>query len=586
MGSTERTGRPAALRGHLRSQGHGCFKVLLHCAVLHGLALVLCALVVAAGHGPAQAQTIACAGTENPATTSSVVFDAAAQTCNIVNSNVGAVAVGSLRLTLAPTANPDIIAAGATPILNTASANLNLFTTCSGPIATAALTCEFQANPLPSGTYVIANDSSGPLITMTVQVVASLNSLNVISATITIAATTPGPQAVSQQQLGSEVMLREAGRNVGEGTQNAVADRFFEEDGSQGSFDDTSGAAYVSLRGMRMAARDRLKRRIEIANGTYVAPRVGIGAGLGAGTGAGIDRDAQNAIATAFPDAAPVNDGSSDAGSNGLLSYDDLTDPLLMAETSRWNVWVRGSFTHFDGDAFSGNTWNGISGLDYRYTANIIIGALAGYESGDFDFDATNGAFEGTGFTTGAYVGVRLADNLVMDAFLTHTWLDYDNRAGTATGETDATRLMVSVNVSGRYQMTDSLIFEPNARVFYAHEDQDAYALSSGTAIAANSIDSGRLSLGPKLRYLLPDTSNGNWSVFVSTHGEFDFSSEVQTSSALPDFDDLVTARIGFGLDGTLLNGWMVSLAGDLGGLGSGSFVSYTGTGKVRVPLN
>jgi hypothetical protein len=30
----------------------------------------------------------------------------------------------------------------------------------------------------------------------------------------------------------------------------------------------------------------------------------------------------------------------------------------------------------------------------------------------------------------------------------------------------------------------------------------------------------------------------------------------------------------------------MVSLAGDVGGLGSGSFTSYTGTGKVRVPLN
>jgi outer membrane autotransporter protein len=191
-----------------------------------------------------------------------------------------------------------------------------------------------------------------------------------------------------------------------------------------------------------------------------------------------------------------------------------------------------------------------------------------------------------TGFTTGAYVGVKLSETLVMDAFLTHTWLDYDNRAGTATGETDATRIMVSVNMSGRYGITDSLTLEPNIRLFYAHESQDAYTLSNGTAIAANGIDSGRLSLGPKLRYLLPDQSNGNWSVFVSAHGEYDFSSEVQTSTALPDFDDLVTARLGAGIDGTLLNGWMIQLAGDVGGLGSGSFVSYTGTGRVRIPLN
>jgi outer membrane autotransporter protein len=350
-----------------------------------------------------------------------------------------------------------------------------------------------------------------------------------------------------------------------------------------------------------MAARDRLKRRIEIANGTYVAPR--------AGSGARVDRDVhsingqaingqaisgqaingQSAIAAAFPDAPPVSDGTvgADDGSEALLGYDDLSPALLgEMEASRWNVWMRGTFTHFDGDAFSGDTWHGIGGVDYRYTSNILIGALAGYEGGDFEFSSTNGAFDGTGFTTGAYVGVKLSETLVMDAFLTHTWLDYDNRAGTATGETDATRIMVSVNMSGRYGITDSLTLEPNIRLFYAHESQDAYTLSNGTAIAANGIDSGRLSLGPKLRYLLPDQSNGNWSVFVSAHGEYDFSSGVQTSTALPDFDDLVTARLGAGIDGTLLNGWMIQLAGDVGGLGSGSFVSYTGTGRVRIPLN
>jgi hypothetical protein len=400
----------------------------------------------------------------------------------------------------------------------------------------------------------------------------------------------------SQQQSGSNAMFNQAGQNTGQGIQNAVAEQLFGGDGTQGSFGNTNGTAYVSLRGMRMAARDRLKRRIQIANGTYVAPR--------AGSGARVDRDVhsisgqaisgqaingQSAIAAAFPDAPPVSDGTvgADDGSAALLGYDDLSPALLGdMEASRWNVWMRGTFTHFDGDAFSGDTWHGIGGVDYRYTSNILIGALAGYEGGDFEFSSTNGAFDGTGFTTGAYVGVKLSETLVMDAFLTHTWLDYDNRAGTATGETDATRIMVSVNMSGRYGITDSLTLEPNIRLFYAHESQDAYTLSNGTAIAANGIDSGRLSLGPKVRYALPDTSNGNWSVFVSAHGEYDFSSEVQTSTALPDFDDLVTARLGAGIDGTLLNGWMIQLAGDVGGLGSGSFTSYTGTGRVRIPLN
>jgi hypothetical protein len=395
-------------------------------------------------------------------------------------------------------------------------------------------------------------------------------------------------QSQSQQSAGANVMFNQAGQNMATGIGNAIGEAFGSGAGNSvsGNIDDGtgSGSAYVSLRGMRSASQDRLKRRIAIANGTYVAPR--------AGSGAGLDSEGQQAIAAAFPDAAPAVSYGTAHGStdgqvdDGLFSYDTLVDPLLKAETSRWNVWVRGTVTHFDGDAFSGDTWNGIAGADYRYNPDIIVGGLVGYEVGDFNFDTTNGAFEGTGFTTGAYVGVKLSDGLVLDAFLTHSWLGYDNRAGTATGDTDATRLMVSLNITGRHQLTENLVIEPNARVFYAHESQDAYRLSDGSVVGANSIDSGRLSIGPTFRYFIPDTSKGVWSVKASAHAEFDLSSEKQTSSALPDFNGLVSARLGAGVDGTLVNGWMVSLAGDVGGLGSGSFVSYTGTGKVRVPLN
>ena len=73
-------------------------------------------------------------------------------------------------------------------------------------------------------------------------------------------------------------------------------------------------------------------------------------------------------------------------------------------------------------------------------------------------------------------------------------------------------------------------------RLVLAHERQDAYTLSDATAVAANRVDSGRISLGPRLRYAAND--------------------------------------------------WSISLAGDLGGIGSGDFTSYTGTGRLRIPLN
>jgi hypothetical protein len=390
----------------------------------------------------------------------------------------------------------------------------------------------------------------------------------------------PTSQIESQQQAGSTAMSHMAGQNVATGVSSAIGEAFRGSHGPSfsGSYDNGlgSGSAYMSLRGMRTPSQERLNRRVAISNGTYQPARAGSSTN---------HANAQAAIASAFPSADASSTATAGEGSD-LMGYGTYADPLVHTETSHWNAWIRGSFSHFDGDAFSGDAWNGIAGVDYRLSDAVLLGALAGYEVGDFEFSSTNGAFDGEGFTTGAYVGVKISENLVMDAFITHSWLGYDNRAGTATGETDATRLMLSMNLTGRHDLTTNLVVEPNIRVFYAHESQDGYSLSDATAIGENTIDSGRVSLGPTFRYRIPHTASGQWSLKASVHGEYDLSSETQTSTALPDFDGLVSARLGLGVDGTLLNGWMISLDGDVGGLGSGSFTSYTGTAKLRMPLN
>ncbi len=270
----------------------------------------------------------------------------------------------------------------------------------------------------------------------------------------------------------------------------------------------------------------------------------------------------------------------------GFMSSPQPATAQGLNDAPRFNVWARGTFTHYDGDAFSGDTWNGVVGFDYLLTDDVLIGLLGGYENGDFTFQTNDGAFDGAGLSLGAYVGVRLAESIVLDGFLTHAWLDYDNRSGTATGSTDATRTMISVNVTGQYEIADGFFFEPNARVFYAHERQDAYDLSDGTGVAANSVDSGRLSIGPRLRYAFSDDATGSWSFYASLHGEYDLSTEVQTDTTLPDFDGLLSARAALGVSTTLLNGWSISFDGDVGGLGSGTFTSYSGSGKIRIPFN
>lgn len=371
-------------------------------------------------------------------------------------------------------------------------------------------------------------------------------------------------QTTSQQNAGSNVLFQQAGTNISTGVGNAIAERFSGGDGTQASFagDGSSLSAYVSLHGIGHAARDRRAQRLamyETDSALGAIEMVSASAGR-------VEDDAANAL--------------------GFLSSPHPVGAQDQNDAPRFNVWARGTFTHYDGDGFSGDTWNGVVGFDYLITDDVLIGLLGGYENGDFTFQTNDGAFDGAGLSLGAYVGVRLAQSILLDGFLTHAWLDYDNRSGTATGSTDATRTMISVNVTGQYEIVDGFFFEPNARVFYAHERQDAYDLSDGTGVAANVVDSGRVSVGPRLRYTHHDSASGTWSVHASLHGEYDLSSEAQTDTTLPDFDGLLSARAALGVSTTLRNGWSISLDGDIGGLGSGAFTSYTGSGKIRIPLN
>ncbi|GAB5510110.1 MAG: hypothetical protein Rhims3KO_15110 [Hyphomicrobiales bacterium] len=380
-----------------------------------------------------------------------------------------------------------------------------------------------------------------------------------------------GPSAVeqigSQSSVGSSLMTQSASQNVSTGVGNAIAERFF--GGGVSSFDGagSSASGYVSTAGFQTLLRNQRSERFAPSDRPILN---------------GLD-----AIDAAFADGGTANTGA-DGVSPYVLGADPVrrdtpvTPTLAITSPTTVNAWVRGSFTHYDGDAFSGNTWNGVAGIDYLLSDGVLVGLLAGYENGDFDFDTTNGAFEGSGLTAGAYVGIKLTDSIVADAFLTHSWLTYDTRSGTATGTTDATRWLASLNVTGQYAIAERLVLEPNALFFYAHENRDAYTLSDATVVAENSVDSGRLSVGPRLRYSVSDS----WTAVASLQGEYDFSSETQTNTTLPDFDGLLSARFGLGLDGTFANGWSLSLSGDVGGIGSGDFLSYTGTGKLRIPLN
>ena len=471
-----------------------------------------------------------------------------------------AVSVNYVTLDLQPGDAVTMVGTGVVLVVQTPAEGAS--STDIDPVIQANLTAE---TPEPTNTFIATSAGTHHLGAL------ETGGVSLLTGSFTCSVFDPQtPQATT-----SSIMIRQMSHILQAGVSLAVAERFSPvvDAPPQIVVKGYSASAHASLRSLAAAADALRAHRLSM----YDAP----------------ETEALDAIETAL-----AADGSEEDNADGrAIGNDEVFDPVLgftgvtlgglpREQPASVNAWARGSFTHVDGDAVSGNTWNGIVGIDYLVTDHVLVGLLGGLESGDLDFDVAGGATDGTGYTAGAYVGVQLSEQLTVEAFLTHSWLDYDTVVNTATGSTDASRVMVSANLIGNLPLSESLIFEPNMRLFYAHELQDGYTLSNGELVGRNTIDSGRISIGPKLHYFLNFDDGTNWSMFVSAHGEYDFSSEMQTVSTLPDFDGLLSARLGLGMNGVFRNGWSISLAGDVGGLGSGNFITYTGTGRLRIPFN
>lgn len=361
----------------------------------------------------------------------------------------------------------------------------------------------------------------------------------------------------SQQVSGSSIISRETGRSIRTGISIALSERFADETITPPPVvvKAYSVSGYSSLRGIA-AVHDGNERGLSARSGAS------------AKSAADIDTAASGLDAAAYAFALPPMDGPA---FGSMTAY-------------RFNAWSHGNFSYVDGGTTEGHTWSGIVGVDYLVTDRLLVGVIGGYESGRFEFGPSNGIFDGEGMTAGAYLGFQMSEQLMLETYVTHTWLDYQNALGTVTGSTDGSRLLFGVSLNGSHKITNVLILEPNISIVYGRETQAAYALSNGATIARNTIEGGRVSAGPKLRYLV-DWGGADWGFYASAHGEYDFSSASVSNTALPDFNGHLSARVSLGFDTLFANGWSAGLSGDVGGLGAGQFTSYAVRGKIRIPI-
>lgn len=254
-----------------------------------------------------------------------------------------------------------------------------------------------------------------------------------------------------------------------------------------------------------------------------------------------------------------------------------------------WNAWVRGRLSQYDGDgsSFDGHIADVFAGLDYRLSDHVVVGAMVGYGQTDFStlITAVSGGYEADSLTVGAYAGIELLEALQLSTSASYTNSDYENRSGATAGSFSADRLTISANLSGQHAMHNGFILEPSLNFLWASERQGAYTDSAAVTHAANTINAGRLSIGPRL--ISPDLLDGSGTLrlWSSAMAEYDFGNQSPVpTSGLPDLSSLTSMRISGGLDSQLGRG-QLSLRGDVFGLGSGEFTAYGGSLAYQLPF-
>ncbi|WP_426435187.1 putative Ig domain-containing protein [Bradyrhizobium genosp. P] len=234
---------------------------------------------------------------------------------------------------------------------------------------------------------------------------------------------------------------------------------------------------------------------------------------------------------------------------------------------------------------------NTIMGLTYKLRPNFVVGMLGGYETFNYTEQDINGKLTGDGWTVGAYMGWKILPTLLYDLSAAYSGIGYDGTAGTAQGNFNGQRWMVSTGLTGNYK-TAGFFIEPSAKVYALWERENAYVDSLGTQQAEHDFGTGRASGGVKMSYPLSWADEVLLVPYLGLYGDYYFTQD--------DAAD-IAATGGVPLASTpLLQGWSARLTGGLGAkLGSGATIAvgaqyggigsdtrtWTATAKAQIPF-
>lgn len=209
-------------------------------------------------------------------------------------------------------------------------------------------------------------------------------------------------------------------------------------------------------------------------------------------------------------------------------------------------------------------------GADYKISDNLLLGALAEFDSFSDRGDLEAGEAEGDGFMVGPYLMARIAPELFAE--VRAAWGSSDNRVnplGTFTDEFDTTRSFYSGSLVGQFDIGKKTQVRPEFTVRYLDETQKAYTDSLGVIIPEQGIGQGDVSFRPRFQHVVNLASGWTMRPFVEAEGIYTFGTEANAI-----LDDGLRARIEGGLDLLSQSGIRASIGAFHDGIGADNFES------------
>jgi hypothetical protein len=256
-----------------------------------------------------------------------------------------------------------------------------------------------------------------------------------------------------------------------------------------------------------------------------------------------------------------------------------------------WQVWadVRGTewiTSQQTGDIRGGQT-NGLFGVTRRFTPDLLIGGLGGFEIFDYTSSLLDGRLKGDGWTVGGYLGWRPLPSIRFDAGVARSNISYNGVAGSASGTFPAERWLATAALTGIYKV-QGFELEPSARVYAAWEHENAYTDSLGTAQTDRNFSSGRASAGAQVAYPWLWKATTTLTPYVGLYADYYFNQDDAALTIAPllpnQFLQGWSARVTSGV-GVATGGVRYSIGGEVGGLGSDQFIIWSVRARLSVPF-